>query len=946
LLIGRQRELQRIDELLEDARCGNGAAAILEGPAGIGKTALLREAGRQGSGSGFQVLRATGGQLERQYPFGVVRQLFWALVAPGSASMDLLDGAAGRAAAALGLPDPLAGHTRSWGDATSAAMHGLYWVSANLAEHAPLLVILDDAHWADAASLEFVLYLARRVEDLTVLLLVAARPTAERSDDGSLAQLRALPALERLRPTPLDAPEVARLIAGSGLREPDEEFVEACHRATGGNPFLVGELLAGLAAEGATGSSADAARIGNFAPETIVRWVLSRLTALGQGAEQLAFAFAVLGAAARLADAAELAGLEPGSAAAAADALVGAHILALERGYDFVHPLIAAAAREALGPARRAEAHGRAARLAAKRRAPLAQVAAHLLACDPRNDAWVVEVLRDAAREAQARGAPTSAASYLERALAETSPPEVRAELLVELGETQLQAGLPRATHRIREALELSADPRRRAEICLALGRALFTISDYDGAQVAFARGLTELPEQDDDLLLALRTWYVAVSGDNRDIEPSVMMRWQGLSQRDWVARSPEERSLLAFLAYEAGRSGAQPHDQVAKLARNALADGALLNDIGRDMVPYGAACHALWFAGELDAVIAELDRAVELSQRFGSVIGFIWFSRLRGIARFLRGDVLDALADLESAGAEHADGRARSLVETRSVLALCLIERDDLAAAARALELPGGEERWQRQPAFRTYLYALARLQTVRGQIRGALDTLLRCEKLVRELNYPNPAASLPWRSDAALLAARLGEPKQARTLITEDLQLAQAFGARHAVGAALRATGLLEGGQQGLEQLAQAVAVLDGSHVNLELARTLTDYGAALRRAGQRRGAREPLRRALDLATRCGALGLSRRAREELIAAGARPRREHIDGVEALTPSELRVAQLAAHGRTNRQIAQALFVSMHTVSTHLGHVYSKLDVTDRAQLPAALSAKLSEPA
>ena len=173
---------------------------------------------------------------------------------------------------------------------------------------------------------------------------------------------------------------------------------------------------------------------------------------------------------------------------------------------------------------------------------------------------------------------------------------------------------------------------------------------------------------------------------------------------------------------------------------------------------------------------------------------------------------------------------------------------------------------------------------------------------------------------------------------LLAEELRLAQAFGAPHALGVALRAAGLL-GGSEELEQLGEAEVLLERAGTLVELARTLTDHGAALRRAGRRRDAREPLRRGLDLATSCGALAISRRAREELIAAGAKPRRERISGVEALTASELRVALLAAQGLTNRQIAQALFITMRTVSAHLGHAYAKLDITDRAQLPAALS-------
>ena len=190
------------------------------------------------------------------------------------------------------------------------------------------------------------------------------------------------------------------------------------------------------------------------------------------------------------------------------------------------------------------------------------------------------------------------------------------------------------------------------------------------------------------------------------------------------------------------------------------------------------------------------------------------------------------------------------------------------------------------------------------------------------------------------------MGAEDRAEELVAEDVGLARAVGAPHALGIALRAAGLIAGGNRGLERLAEAATVLERSGVDLELARTLTDQGAALRRAGRRRDARAPLRRALDLAMRCGAIALARRAREELVAAGAKPRRERISGVAALTASELRVAQMAAQGLTNRQIAQALFITMRTVSAHLGHVYSKLDISDRAQLPAVLSVERTETA
>jgi DNA-binding CsgD family transcriptional regulator len=929
LLLGREHELRRIEALLMRVREGCGAVVVLEGPAGIGKTALLGEAARRADSYGFSVLRAAGADLEREYPFGVVRHLFARVVARGRRSGDPFEDAARLAALPLGLSAGPIDRIESSAEAASAAMHGLYWLTSNLAEPAPLLLAVDDAHWADAMSQRFVLYLARRVEDLPVLLLVAARPPPEHGDNELLARLGTLEGVVRLRPEPLSESDVRELIAERDLRDADQRFVEACYDASGGNPFLLAELLTALVAEGATGSEEDARHVVGFAPEAIGRWVLARLEALGEDAKRLATASAVLGPGAPLADAALLAGLEPSDAAAAADALIGAHILAAGQGYEFAHPLVHAAVHEGLGRATRAEAHARAARLAAERGAPLPQVAAHLLTSDPGHDGWVVEVLRAAAREAIDSGAPASAASYPERALQEPRLPAARCELLLELAEAQLQAGLRGATERMREALELSTDSRRRAEICLALCRALFPTGDWPAARETLRCGLAEVSGENDDLALELRAWYMMLG---RGGPPSVEAGRLGeLLEGKRPAGSRIERLLLVQLAYEAARSCARDHEEVARLAHRALAGGVLRTDITTDLGPYSAACYALLFAGEPDAMIAELNRAIELSQRHGSLVAFGQLSRLRGTAHYYSGALLDALADLESARSTYGEGHERWLHVTLGLLALCLLERNDLAAATRMLELPGGS-------SFISYLYALGRVRAAQGKLREALDTLLECGHSVRVMNATNPAANLPWRSEAALLAARLGEQGRAVELVAEDLSRARAFGAPHALGVALRAAGLIEGANRGLEQLAEAVRVLDGSAFNLELARTLVEQGAALRRAGHRRDAREPLRRGLDLATRCGALALAARAREELRAAGARPRRERLTGVEALTASELRVARLAAQGLTNRQIAQALFVSMKTVSAHLGHVYSKLDVADRAELAAAL--------
>ncbi len=346
--------------------------------------------------------------------------------------------------------------------------------------------------------------------------------------------------------------------------------------------------------------------------------------------------------------------------------------------------------------------------------------------------------------------------------------------------------------------------------------------------------------------------------------------------------------------------------------------------------------CRALVTAGQPDAAVDELTRAIALSQRQGSNVAFGWFSHMGGIALHSRGRLLDAVADLESACEAATQAGAEPLADTRALLAVCRLERDDPDGAAHALGMQTNAE----QPTFPScsYAYAVGRLRAVQGDPRQGLEALMACERWIVETRAPNPAANFPWRADAAILAAALGDVDAAGRLTAQSLELARAFGAASAIGIALRTAGLIEGGPRGLDLLADAVTVLDGSGFDLQLGRALIDWGAATRRAGHRRDSFAPLRRGLDLAAGCGGLTLVRRARDELIAAGARPRRERISGADALTASELRVARMAADGMSNPQIAQALFITRKTVTSHLTRIYQKLDIEARSQLGRSL--------
>jgi DNA-binding CsgD family transcriptional regulator len=314
------------------------------------------------------------------------------------------------------------------------------------------------------------------------------------------------------------------------------------------------------------------------------------------------------------------------------------------------------------------------------------------------------------------------------------------------------------------------------------------------------------------------------------------------------------------------------------------------------------------------------------------------------------RGELADAEAQARWA-LEHAAGIFA--MDAVAHLVEVLVERGELDVAETELgRIPAPLN--SHSIMVVTYLMARGRLRAAQGRHAEALQDFLlageRCERLGIVM------AMYGWRSQAAISLARLGQADQpdqirqadrARALARAELEIARAAGLPRALGVALCACGLVEGArrggsEEGLELLAEAVCVLETSQARVELARALADHGAALRRTGQRTMARAALERALDIAHHCGARKIADVAREELVAVGAKPRREAITGRDALTASELRVARLAVAGATNREIAQALFITTKTVSAHLSRVYRKLGINRRSQLAKALSSSI----
>ena len=371
-LIERSEELARIESALGEARTGHGTFLVIEGPAGIGKSALLAAARTVAADGGMRVLRARGTELERDFAFGVVRQLFEPPLAEASEleRTDLLQAAAGVAAGLLGLPGtpPGDGPPSSGVDPSFAILHGLYWLCANLAAVDPLCVVVDDAHWVDAPSLRYLAFLLTRLEELDVALVLATRPREAGTDAELLATVTTDPSAVVIRLPPLTRAGVAELVESRLGEAPDPVFVDACVRATRGTPFLMHELVEALS-EGGVAPTGDAARqVERIGARTVGRSIGLRLRRLPENAARLARALAVLEQS-DLLPAARLAGLEGPEAAEAADLLATAGILESGRPLRFVHPIVRSGIYSELSSAERARGHRRAAELLPSNRA-------------------------------------------------------------------------------------------------------------------------------------------------------------------------------------------------------------------------------------------------------------------------------------------------------------------------------------------------------------------------------------------------------------------------------------------------------------------------------------------------------------------------------------------------------------------------------------------------
>ncbi len=917
-LLERDTQLAELTAAVAAAAGGAGRLVVVEGTAGSGKSALLAAAARGAGRAGVRVLTARGSEIERGFAFGGIRQLFEALLrgAADDERGSLLAGAAAPAAWAV-MPGTGDDATTAGPEAGFAVLHGIYWLASNLAQREPVLLVVDDLHWVDPSSVRALAYLAQRIGDVPVALVVALRPDEPGLPAEPLDALLAQPEAVRLAVPPLRAEAVGAIVRAS-LPGAEDALCAACADASGGNPFLLGELVRTVARTGDGGDPLDAVR--RAAIPAVGDRVLRRVAGLGPAAVALSRAMAVLDRGA-LADAAVIAGVGEATAAALAQRMTRIEVLACADPFSFVHPLVRRSLYDGLSVVERDVAHTAAATRLEESGQAREAVAAHLAATRPARSPRVAATLAGAAADAVARAAPESAVQLLRRALDEAAPMPSRPALLHELGRAEVLARDPAALVHLRDALADATDPSLGAHIARDLTELLFAAGRWQDGIATASQALAALGDRDPDLALDLELFRATM----RAQDPRRVADFDRDRQRlhtlalgtSWGARA------LAVLLATVQAARGEDLDGVRAVLERERYDGTPLD--GRSAGSWATA--HVWALALLDEdarARAVVDAVTAHAHEAGAVAGALVLEGLRGWLDAREG----ALVSAEAAARPSIELSLQAGAPLNTVVCVWfvvdgLVERtalDDLGDIVESFAMdPDFAPTWGGAMLLETR----GRVRLARGDRAGAVADL-RANATTNDALGRGPLHS-PWRSALALALPASGR-EEALALAGEELRLAAASGLSRPHGVALRAHGLLATGAGGIEALEASVALLERTPARLEHARSLVELGAALRRSGRRADAREPLAAARELAHACGADRLVARAADELRAAGARPRRIARTGPDALTASELRAARLVAQGRSNAEVAQELFVSLKTVETHLSGAYAKL--------------------
>ncbi len=929
-LLERERELGELDAALSESKVGTGRAVAIEAAAGLGKTSLLGEAREAGGRAGLSVLSGRSTELERSFPFALVRQLFSPLTAMDEDERGPLLEGAGAARGALGLEPENESHD------SFAVLHGLYWVTAALAEREPLLLALDDVHWADAASLEYLGFLLPRLGELRVALVFASR-SDEPEQPLELGRILLDPAVRHLKLAPLSADATTALLAREMAHPPAPAFVQSCHEVSGGNPFLLCELARTLVEKGIEPDVEKAELVRQQAPERVAQMVLQRVARLSPDARAMARALAVLGEGGDLLLVAELAEIDRQPMERVADELRAVSVVEPQHPLRFIHPLVRNAIYDEMPLGERDAAHLRAADLLRGRGAGGEQVATQLLATRPRGERQTAETLLAVGEQALSSGAPRSAIDYLSRAMAEPPPEELQARVLGPLLTAAFRVADQSVLTTFEEDIfkEWKREPALRSGWAVELTALMALGGRFDEAASMLQEAVEIAVEEDDVehgfqlkaqlntlLLLMPATVDAEREYDATGIDPD--------SPAGRLAAAIEARSKAV------AKGSAQ---EAAEAAKRALGNDGIIFAEAPELAAAPFAVMTLVAAEEMEAARRATECALAIARDRDATPELAQAYFLSGFVSWGNGELISAEADMRQAiDVARLAGIAPLVLMYTPPFMEVLIERDELEMAERELLATGLSEGPVPESAlFNLLLMIRAHLRFEQGRMDEAAEDFYALAAITEKMNLgEGPIATAGPYAVRALLA--VGDDARAHEFVETMTAGARRWGAPATTAHVLRAAAAISDGDLEVELLERASQTVEGSPHRLIQAQVLFDFGSALRRAGRRRDARPPLRESFEIARRGGAARLARRAHAELEATGEKLRRYTPIGVESLTPSERRVADLAVSGMTNRQIAQSLFVTVKTVEAHLSSAYDKLDIQSRRQLAVAL--------
>lgn len=953
MLLEREKELARAEQAVRAAVAGNGSMMAVVGPPGVGKSALLRTLADAATPYA-RVLRASGTLLERDFTFGIAQQLFEPLLAGAEKSRreTWFQGAASLVQGMFfGESCPL-GPNRSLRQET--ILQGLNALVANLSEDVgdeegggngeggeggegrALLIVVDDLQWADAPSLRWLAYLARRLDGTRVLVAGAFSEECETSDQMLLREIAASGA-RTLHPRPLSAAAVGRL-AGEEFGEPcDPEFARACHEVSGGNPASLAAVLPRLRTAGFRPVAARAGEV-HAASQPFLRD--RRMFCLGiQPAvvRDLAQAMVVLGDLAEPELINELAGLDSIDYKSAMQTLDRLGLLAGGDAPRFVHQSVRYGIESAMSTGTRALMHRRAATLLHTVGHPAEDVADQLLQVTSGYEAWEIGVLRAAAGVALERGAARKAARYIRHALLDRPPDsEARGRLLVDLAAAERGFDLASSVTHITQAVPMLTSVTERAEAVLWIPPAIGVVTPSSGALVQDVerqlrdRGPAQARE-DLGLRLEARTRCLR-------IQDAAHLGAAAGRLREFGPEPPvatgSGRELLAVLAYAATVTGDVTAGEVSALATRILEREPPRTGHAYTALPL--LVQALVLADAAASMAPWLEAVREQAQR----------QELDGVTALVnaeRGMVLRAsghVAQARSAALGVADNADPAWPEARTLsiwtLAMIALETRDVELGERVIRTSPESGDLRVVVAHRM---VRGMLDAVRGDLSAALHRFLDSGRQLARCGWTN-AALYPWRVWAAAVNHRLGRAQAAAELADEEHAFARAWGAPSTYGRALRLRGTITPGEEGVDLLRQAADTLRASEDRIELSRTLTLLGRRLAETGSGE-AEEFVSEGARIAGERGVSWAEGDRDAELNGPALRlfaPERGE------LTKTEETVVAFVLRGWTNQRIADSLGVTRRAVEKSLTSTYRKLGVSGRAALVEELGARAAD--